>query len=154
MAIEDLPDKIRARLTVDATGGCWIWTGHKNNMGYGMVAKIPGHRSQLVHRISWEVANGAILNDLCCLHACDRPLCCNPEHLFLGTRHDNMIDMARKRRGKKSLVGLPYGVDRVREGGYQVLLTVANGRCYFGYFHSIDEAGVRADEVRRTLYGE
>ena len=33
-------------------------------------------------------------------HTCDVKLCCNPSHLFAGTRADNMADMMRKGRGR------------------------------------------------------
>jgi hypothetical protein len=37
------------------------------------------------------------------LHRCDVGLCCNPEHLFLGTNDDNHADKAAKDRGRKKL---------------------------------------------------
>jgi hypothetical protein len=34
------------------------------------------------------------------LHHCDRRICINPEHLFLGSQLDNIRDMAEKGRAK------------------------------------------------------
>ena len=33
-----------------------------------------------------------------CCHTCDTPACVNPEHLFVGTRSDNMKDAGKKGR--------------------------------------------------------
>lgn len=72
--------------------------------GYGGI-KYKG-RKRSVHRIIYEAANGP--TDLHVLHKCDRPLCCNIDHLFAGNDLDNVKDMIAKGRrvygkGERSL---------------------------------------------------
>lgn len=88
--------------------GCWIWTGSRGRRGYGNFAIIEGKgvmRSILAHRLSYELANGEFSDDLCVLHKCDNPPCVNPDHLFLGTRYDNVQDMRAK--GRQRYIGHP-----------------------------------------------
>jgi hypothetical protein len=73
---------------------CWEWAGPINVYGYG------NHGHWLAHRTSYAIANGSFDLSLCVLHHCDNRRCCNPAHLFLGTRADNTKDMMSKGRGK------------------------------------------------------
>jgi HNH endonuclease len=77
--------------------GCWIWTAAKDGMGYGLFGTRPG-RCERAHRIAWLLAYGSRPGALCVLHRCDNPACVRPDHLFLGTREDNMRDRQKKGR--------------------------------------------------------
>jgi HNH endonuclease len=72
--------------------GCRLWTGRRNESGYGY------SKHRLAHRVSYEISYGPIPEGLCVLHECDNPPCINPEHLFLGTRPENTIDCVKKGR--------------------------------------------------------
>jgi hypothetical protein len=75
---------------------CWLWQGALNHFGYGKIT-WDGVEHQ-AHRASWIFHVGSIPDDLCVLHHCDIPSCVNPDHLWLGTRADNMADMWAKGR--------------------------------------------------------
>ncbi len=78
---------------------CWEWQAARNSAGYGHVGRAGKHI--LCHRLAWGFTYGQIPYGLCVLHKCDNPLCCNPNHLFLGTIKDNVMDMmAKGRQGK------------------------------------------------------
>jgi hypothetical protein len=55
-------------------------------------------RDQYTHRMVWEDEHGEIPEGMEVCHKCDNPPCCNLDHLFLGTRQDNVEDAKRKGR--------------------------------------------------------
>lgn len=78
--------------------GHWLWLGATIH-GYGMLWR--DGKNNYAHRVSYELHNGPIAPGMCVCHTCDIPSCVNPEHLFLGTQKDNMIDCKNKGRRKK-----------------------------------------------------
>lgn len=79
--------------------GCWIWQGGRDRKGYGHFT-LPDKQQRQAHRLAYELTFGPILPGVHCLHTCDNPPCCNPAHLWIGTRSDNMRDMVYKQRGR------------------------------------------------------
>ena len=83
---------------------CWPWTGFKAREvgGYGI---LYSGKIVFAHRVAWTLKNGAIPKGLCICHHCDNPPCCNPKHLFMGTRKENNQDCAKKGRHSTSMIG-------------------------------------------------
>lgn len=77
--------------------GCWVWGGAKFRNGYGAI-RFNGE-TVLAHRLSYQIRSGIQIPDgLHICHKCDNRSCVNPDHLFLGTRSDNMKDCSSKGR--------------------------------------------------------
>lgn len=92
---------IEARLfaKIDKRGPdeCWPWTARSQVEGYGYMTVSTGVNA-LAHRKVFELAHGPIPEGLDVCHHCDNPPCCNPAHLFSGTRTDNVRDSKAKGR--------------------------------------------------------
>lgn len=80
---------------------CWDWMGATDGYGYGRF--WDGKRVIGAHQFVYILTYGSTPNNLWKLHKCDRPICCNPSHLFAGTNSDNMQDMVAKDRGRKQI---------------------------------------------------
>lgn len=81
---------------VDKSGdsaGCWLWTGHVNDKGYGGVTREDGTRTY-AHRLSWELHAGPIPDGMLVDHRCHVRRCVNPEHLRLATPKQNQQNRA------------------------------------------------------------
>lgn len=81
-----------------AENGCLEWQNTRNTFGYGVVRWLG--RNYLTHRASWMAHRGDP-GDLYVLHRCDNPACIDPDHLFLGTKQDNVDDMISKGRQQR-----------------------------------------------------
>lgn len=94
-------DALRERFwrNVDATGsGCWEWRAGTFTNGYGQFRV--GAQKVKAHRFAYLDRKGSIPDGLIVMHSCDNRLCCNPEHLSVGTHGDNAADRDAKGRGR------------------------------------------------------
>lgn len=143
-AIRKLPHYKRGRSrreTIEAYSmpvtecGCWIWLGA--GVRYGLV------RGDRAHRLSWKAFKGPIPENMHVLHKCDTPLCVNPDHLFLGTHQDNMLDKERKGRGNQ-----PSGE---RNGRHTKPWRTSRGDNHYARRHPETRQGERNARAKLTL---
>lgn len=81
--------------TSDASG-CWLWTGVKNNSGYGNVRW--NRKMRVTHVVAYLLTGHTVSQELDLRHSehcVGKKHCCNPDHLIPGTRSENMLDRHR-----------------------------------------------------------
>lgn len=90
------PADFWARVDRRGPDECWLWTGPFHSAGYGKL----GYQGKdwNAHKLAWVLTNGPVVGELCVCHRCDNPPCCNPGHMFLGSRAENRQDCVAKGR--------------------------------------------------------
>lgn len=89
------------KIKVNEATGCWEWIGCTDGR-YGIFhfpGFYKGYRMAKAHHVAlFLIKNIQIESDKEVLHSCDNTICCNPDHLSVGTHFDNMQDMSMKGR--------------------------------------------------------
>lgn len=96
-----VPDRFWQRVAIGAPTECWMWKGSVNRDGYGR-ATLNG-KPISASRAAYILATGASVDGLLVCHHCDNPGCCNPAHLYAGTKSDNERD--KFLRGRVTMAG-------------------------------------------------
>ena len=75
---------------VQKTEGCWLWTGARNPLGYGILRRSTGGNGKnfLAHRYSLSL-EGVEIGVLHVDHICHVPACVRPSHLRVVTNKQN-----------------------------------------------------------------
>lgn len=89
-------ERFKNSYKINKDNGCWEWTKSLGSHGYAHTANKG--KNLRGHRVSYKLYIGKIPKGKLVLHKCDNRKCVNPEHLFLGTQKDNMLDMSKKNR--------------------------------------------------------
>lgn len=86
-----------SKVIIGYSDECWEWQAGISSAGYGAFSdKGITHGA---HRVSYELhSRNKIPLGMCVCHSCDNKLCVNPDHLWLGTRADNVYDKTQKNR--------------------------------------------------------
>lgn len=94
-------------------GHCWEWNGAKYTTGYGQLNDdVWGCHT--THTWAYCHFNEEVIPEgLEVRHQCDNRICCNPSHLELGTRKQNVADMLE--RNKNNPCGRMFSKEQVIE---------------------------------------
>src|ERR1022692_1261244 len=125
-----IPLSVRIEKYIQKTDTCWLWTGAKNESGYGVIWDISRKANAFAHRAMYELSVQLIPEGMFLCHHCDVPSCVRPEHLFIGTPKDNSIDSSHKgRRANQTITHCKRGHEYTEANTYKRLAGNGQREC-------------------------
>ncbi len=88
-----IEEYIKGKITINNETGCWE---AKNTQPPKYCYCQYNYESFVLHRKAYEVFVGEIPEGQIVRHKCDNSICCNPEHLEVGTKKDNRNDFMQR----------------------------------------------------------
>ena len=141
----DPAENIKAN--TERQGDCIVWTGSKNQKGYGRI-KIDNVLYS-VHRVAWELERGPIPDGMQIDHTCWSRACVRVEHLRLATPSEN------KRNAQSARVDSETGIRNIRKDANGFIVRVQKDHKRISrFFSSLDDAIAWEKETREELFGE
>jgi hypothetical protein len=128
---------------------CWLWKGSLSTEGRGVFHIYRNGKTlpYLASRIVYALIFGEPGKKEVC-HTCDNHPCCNPLHLFLGTRKQNNDDCIRKGRFKTPDGPLISQLSKSER--YQIVRLSANRT--FTYKQLAIKFGVSFPMINKVIY--
>lgn len=81
-----------------SSGGCWLWLGKLDRLGYARFRIKPGSPKVFVHRWAFEACIGTIPAGFEVDHLCSVRNCVRPEHLDAVSKTENIKRMWERRK--------------------------------------------------------
>lgn len=144
----DPNEAFMARQAPPNSDGCRVWTGSKNDRGYGKMWAIDEYK--YAHRYSWERVNGPIPNGMHIDHICRNRACVEVSHLRLATNKQNHENLSGARSDSRS--GIRGAVWNSQKGKYVAQVWHNGKRHHLGFFDDPVEAGQVAAAKRAELF--
>jgi len=137
-------ERIENRVERIPEGGCWVWMGTTNSVGYGQIE----HKSKKLyaHRASYEAFVGPITQGMYVCHICDNVSCVNPNHLFVGTQKQNLQDMKKKGRSTR---GEKSGCSKLTEEQVNQILTMEGTNSFIGKIFNVSKSLISAIKLKK-----
>lgn len=142
---KDLMERINSKSV--NVNGCLIWQG-ANNCTYGVIS-YKGKR-YFAHRAVYEELRGLKdkNNDVC--HTCDTPLCVNVDHLFEGSRSENMQDCVSKGRARNGqLKGSQVPTAKLNEQKVLEIRSSSKTRNQLAKIYNVSPGCIKAVRLRK-----
>lgn len=133
---------------VEKTSDCWNWSGATQPKGYGTF-RFNG-AARLAHRVSFEIANGAIRTGAEIDHICHTRGCVRPSHLREVTHKQNMENYAGVYASNSSGVrGVHWHKQHQK---WNASVQHGGKRIHVGLFRDLQEAERAVMEKRLELF--